>query len=315
MRIAMIPERGRFEIADEPIPPIGPDDALVRVAACGVCASELDIWSGLSGHAMFPWYPGHEVSGVVERVGDLVQTVAPGDPVSVWVTTRGFADYVAVKAVHCFPAHGLPLEAALGEPLGCAVNVVEVARPALGDDVVIVGAGFMGHLVHLLVDMRGPRQIIVADTRDDALKRAEDLGASRTVNVTRDSLIDVVRDLTGGAGADVSFEVTGVQAPLDVLGEVTRMSGTLVLAGYHQGEPRRIPLALWNWKAFRIANGHFRDVPTILRGMERGMRLLESGRLSMSSLLTHRYPLEEIEAAFRAAMDKPDGFVKATVMP
>ena len=172
-----------------------------------------------------------------------------------------------------------------------------------------------GDLVHLLVDMRGPRQIIVADTRDDALKRAEDLGASRTVNVTRDSLIDVVRDLTGGAGADVSFEVTGVQAPLDVLGEVTRMSGTLVLAGYHQGEPRRIPLALWNWKAFRIANGHFRDVPTILRGMERGMRLLESGRLSMSSLLTHRYPLEEIEAAFRAAMDKPDGFVKATVMP
>src|SRR5205085_4178808 len=92
MRIAMIPEPGRFEIADEPIPPIGPDDALVRVAACAVCASELDIWSGLSGHAMFPWYPGHEVSGVVERVGDLVQTVAPGDPVSVWVTTRGFAD-------------------------------------------------------------------------------------------------------------------------------------------------------------------------------------------------------------------------------
>src|SRR5205823_810291 len=119
----------RLEVADEPIPELGPDEVLVRVVACGVCASELDIWSGRSGHATFPWYPGHEVSGVVERVGDLVRTIAPGDPVAVWVTTRGFAEYVAVKAAHCFGAHGIPLDTALGEPLGCAVNVVELARP------------------------------------------------------------------------------------------------------------------------------------------------------------------------------------------
>jgi len=315
MRLAALVEPGRFEIADDPVPGIGADEVLVRVAACGVCASELDMWRGLAGHATYPWYPGHEVSGVVERVGDEVHALAPGDPVAVWVTTRGFADLVAVKAEYCFPARGIPLELALGEPVACAVNAVELAGVSLGDDVVIVGAGFMGHLVHQLVDLRGPRQVIVADARQDALKRAEELGATRTVDVTRESLVDAVREATDGVGADVAFEVTGVQGPLDVIGDVTRMSGTVVLAGYHQGPSRSIPLGQWNWMAFRIANAHFREVATILRGMARGMRLMTSGRISLAGLVTHRYPLEEIGAAFQAAVDKPDGFVKATVMP
>ncbi len=315
MRIAAIAEPGRFEILDEPVPGIGPDEVLVRVAACGVCASELDIWRGEAGHATFPWYPGHEVSGIVERVGGEVHTFVPGDPVTVWVTTRGFADYVAVKAEYCFPAGDVALELALGEPLSCAVNAVELAGVSLGDDVVIMGAGFMGHLVHQLVELRGPRRVIVADTRPDALKRAEELGATLTVDVTRESVVDVVCRETNEAGADVTFEVTGVQAALDSLGDLTRMSGTVVIAGYHQGKPRRIPLGNWNWMAFRIVNAHFREVPTILRGMGRAMRLLTSGRISLAGLVTHRYPLVEIGAAFQAAMDKPEGFVKATVMP
>jgi len=314
MRVARLTEPGRFELIEESVPSIGPDEVLVRVAACGVCASELDMFVGLAGHATYPWYPGHEVSGVVERVGDLVESVAPATPVAAWVTTRGYADYVSVKADYCFPAGDVPLELALGEPLACAVNAVELGQVSLGDDVVIIGAGFMGHLVHKLVELQGPRHVIVADTRPDALKRAESFGATRVVDVTKESLVDVVDEITGGVGADVSFEVTGVQAPLDVVGEVTRMSGTVAIVGYHQGPPRSLPLAEWNWKAFRIANAHFREVATILRGMRAGMRLVSSGRLSIEGLVTHRFSLEEMEAAFRAALDKPEGFVKATVL-
>jgi threonine dehydrogenase-like Zn-dependent dehydrogenase len=314
MRVARLTEPGRFELIEESVPSIGPDEVLVRVAACGVCASELDMFVGLAGHATYPWYPGHEVSGVVERVGDLVESLAPATPVAAWVTTRGYADYVSVKADYCFPAGDVPLELALGEPLACAVNAVELGQVSLGDDVVIIGAGFMGHLVHKLVELQGPRHVIVADTRPDALKRAESFGATRVVDVTKESLVDVVDEITGGVGADVSFEVTGVQAPLDVVGEVTRMSGTVAIVGYHQGPPRSLPLAEWNWKAFRIANAHFREVATILRGMRAGMRLVSSGRLSIEGLVTHRFSLEEMEAAFRAALDKPEGFVKATVL-
>jgi L-iditol 2-dehydrogenase len=315
MRLAVLNQPRQFEIVDAPVPEIAPDQVLVRVAACGVCASELDIYQGHAGHASYPWRPGHEVSGVVERAGERAGGFAPGDPVAVWVTERGYGEYVAVPAGHCFHARGVPLDLALGEPLACAVNAVELAGVALGDDVAIVGAGFMGQLVQRLVQLRGPRHVIVADTRDDALERAAAAGATATVNAARQPLAAAVRDLTGGAGADVTIEITGAQAALDELGGCTRMSGTLVIAGYHQGAPRRLPLAEWNWNAFRIANAHFRDVATILRGMRAGMRLVTSGRISLDGLVTHRFPLATIDEAFSTAIDKPEGFVKATVIP
>lgn len=315
MQIAVMNEPGKFELVQESIPVIAPDEVLLRVRACGICASELDMFTGLAGHATYPWYAGHEVSGTVEHVGDEVSGLAAGDNVAAWVTTRGYAENISVKAEHCFPAGDVPPELALGEPLACAVNAVELADVSLGDDVVIVGAGFMGHLVHKLVELRGPRQVIVADARPDALKRAEAFGATRVVDVTSESLVDAVMETTFGAGADVTLEVTGVQAALDNLGDITRMSGTVAIVGYHQGEPRSIPLAHWNWMAFRIVNAHFRDVGTILSGMRAGMRLLTSHRISMDELVTHRYALTDIDDAFRTSLEKPEGFVKATVIP
>jgi 2-desacetyl-2-hydroxyethyl bacteriochlorophyllide A dehydrogenase len=313
MRIATLVEPGRFEVAEEPLPAIADDEVLVRVTNCGVCASELDMFQGRVTHAAFPWYPGHEVSGVVERVGASAHAFAPGDSVACWVTARGFADYVSVKEEYCVPAGDVPLEQALGEPVACAVNAVELAAPALADVVVVIGAGFMGHLVHKLVELRGPSRVIVADARADALRRAQAFGASRIVDVRSESLAGAVAEMTGERGADVTFEVTGVQAPLSGLHEFTRMSGTVVIAGYHQGEPRQIPLGDWNWMAYRIVNAHFREVATIMRGMRMGMRLLTSGRLSLEGLVTHAYSLEGIGDAFQTAIEKPEGFVKASV--
>jgi L-iditol 2-dehydrogenase len=315
VRQAVLTEPRRFTIAEAPLPAVGPGEVLLRVAACGVCASELDIYQGLAGHAVYPWAPGHEVSGVVERVADGVATPRPGDPVAVWVTAGGYGEYVAVPAGYCFSAGDLPLELALGEPLACAVNAVELAGIALGDDVLIVGAGFMGQLICRLVQLRGPRRVIVADPRDDARARSAAAGATATVDPATQPLPEAVAELTDGVGADVAIEITGAQAALEVIGRCTRMSGTLVIAGYHQGAPRQVPLAEWNWNAFRIANAHFRDVPTILRGMRAGMRLVTSGRISLDGLVTHRFPLATIDQAFRTAIEKPEGFVKATVTP
>jgi threonine dehydrogenase-like Zn-dependent dehydrogenase len=312
MRIAVLTGPERFEIARVPPPEIGPDEVLVRVRACGVCTSELAAWTG-DAPAAYPRHLGHEVSGTIAAVGADVDSLTTDDPVGVWVTSHGFAEYVAAKAAHCRPAGDVPLDEALAEPLACAVNAVEEADVRLGDDVVLIGAGFMGNLVQALVRLRGVRQLVVADTRPDALERAAALGATRVVDVRGESLTDVVSQLTGGRGADVTFECTGGQAALDAVGAVTRMSGKVVLVGYHQGAPRQIDLAHWNWMAFAIVNGHYREIDTIMRGMTVGMRLLASGVLSLSPLVTHRFPLPEIDAAFRAARDKPAGFAKATV--
>ena len=314
MKIAVLRAPREFEVLDTPRPEIEPDEILVRVAACGVCTSELDQWEGKASGLNYPRYPGHEVSGVVEKVGSEVNSFRPEDRVGAWVTSRGFAEYVAVKAEYCFRAGDVPLDLALAEPLACAVNAVELANLSLADDVVIIGAGFMGNLVQKLVQLQGPRHLIVADTRPDALERAKKMGATHVVDVRSESLAEVVKALTGGQGADASFEVTGAQAPLALLGDVTRMSGKLIIVGYHQGGMREIPLAYWNWMAFQILNAHFREIPTIMRGMRIGMRLLTSGRLTLDDLVTHRFPLNEINQAFLTAVEKPEGFVKSTIV-
>lgn len=314
MKIAILSAPQTFEIADQPVPSIQPDEVLVRVAACGVCTSELDMWEGKAGPDIYPRYPGHEVSGVVEKIGEDVRTLKPGDPVGVWAPGNGFAEYVAAKAVHCYPAGDIPLDLVLSEPLACAVNAVEMANLSLSDDVVIIGAGFMGNLVQKLVTLQGPRRLIVADIRGDALERAQQLGASHIVDITKENLAERVKELTDGKGADASFEVTGAQAPLQLLGDVTRMSGKVVIVGYHQGGLRQINLAYWNWMAFQILNAHFRDINVIQRGMRIGMRLLTSGRLSLDGLVTHRFALADVNEAFRIAHEKPTGFVKSTVV-
>jgi threonine dehydrogenase-like Zn-dependent dehydrogenase len=312
MKIAVLRGPEAFEIEEVEVPSVARDEVLVRVVASGVCASELETWltGPPNGEVR---YPGHEVSGVVTAVGEEVAGLASGDRVGVWVTERGFAERVAVKAAYCFPAGDGPLPEALAEPLACAVNAVELADVRLGDDVVVIGAGFMGHLVQKLVAMRGVRQLVVADARPDALERAAGFGATRIVDVTQESLADVIATLTDGRGADISFDCTGTQSGLVACGDATRMSGKIAVVGFHQGSSREIPLAHWNWMAFTLLNAHFRDLPTIMRGMAVGMRLVSSGVLSMDGLVTHRFPLEGINDAFATLRDKPEGFVKAVV--
>jgi threonine dehydrogenase-like Zn-dependent dehydrogenase len=312
VRIAALRRPRHFDIEDVEAPTIGPDEVLVKVVASGVCASDLEPWLNGPDDEQ-PRYLGHEVSGVVVDVGDEVERPAVGERVGVWVTEAGFAEYVGVRAVHCFAAGEGPLHEALAEPISCAVNAVELADVRLGDDIVVVGAGFMGHLVQKLVALKGPRRLIVADARPEAIARAAAMGATSVVDVTREALPEAVRRLTDGRGADVTFECTGTQAALTTCGDTTRMSGTIAIVGFHLGGERTVPLAYWNWMAFRIVNAHFRDLDVIRRGMEVGMRLVSSRVLTTSDLVTHRFPLEHIDEAFSALEDKPPGFVKAVL--
>ena len=98
MKIAVLQAPRNFEIIEEVVPNLAPDEVLLRVAACGVCTSELDQWEGKAGGITYPRFPGHEVSGIVEQVGSEVVSYQPGDRVAAWVTSRGFGEFVLVKA-------------------------------------------------------------------------------------------------------------------------------------------------------------------------------------------------------------------------
>jgi len=314
MRAALLTQPFQIDIVDRELPSVSGSMVRVRVLQCGVCTSELDMWSGRAAEKL-PVALGHEVAGVVEEVGEDVATVKVADRVAVWVHGGGFAEEVVVEERCCVAVADGVAYPAVAEPLACVVNAVELAAPALADDVVIIGAGYMGNLIQMVTALKGPRTVTVADVREDALARAAELGATRVVDTSTQSLPRVVEEITDGRGADVTYEVTGIERGLVLAGEVTRMSGKLCIVGYHQGGTRSVPLADWNWMAFDLVNAHFRDIDTIMRGMRTGMRLVNAGVLDAAQLVTGSFSLDEIGRAFETAAAKPDGFVKAVVEP
>jgi L-iditol 2-dehydrogenase len=311
---AVLVEPGRIEVTERPLPPLGRHDVLIKVTACGVCAGDVDFWLGKADRAM-PAPLGHEVAGVVVEAGRDVTTVAPGDTVACWVEDGGYAEALVSDERFCVVVDGTCRYSAVAEPLSCVVNAVGLAAPQLADDVVIIGAGFMGNLLQLAAQLRGPRTVTVADIRPGALERAAQLGATYTVDTAAGDLAGRVAEITGGRGADLCFEVTGTNAGLELAEAATRMSGKLCIVGYHQGGTRNIRLGHWNWMAFNIVNAHFRDKSTILSGMRAGLRLMSAGVLDVAPLITNTYPLERVGEAFQAAATKPAGFVKAVIEP
>jgi threonine dehydrogenase-like Zn-dependent dehydrogenase len=310
----LLVEPRRIDVVEQPLPRLGASDVLVRVTECGICASDVDVWLGKTDQQL-PLPLGHEAAGLVLDVGKDVTTVTPGATVACWVEGGGFSEAVLTQERFCLPVDGAGPHPAVAEPLSCVVNAVGLAAPQLGDDIVIIGAGFMGNLLQLAAQLRGPRTVTVVDIRREALDRAAGLGATHTVDSSAEDLGEIIGDITGGRGADVSFEVTGTNQGLDLAETATRMSGKLAIVGYHQGGTRAIRLGYWNWMAFGIVNAHFRDSGTILAGMRAGLRLLSAGKLDVTPLLTHFYPLDAIGEAFEAAVTKPAGFVKAVIQP
>jgi L-iditol 2-dehydrogenase len=313
MRRAVMTAPYTIEWRELELPAPGADEVLVRVEQCGVCASELSLWTGKEPDQL-PAQIGHEVAGVVEEVGSGVTSVAAGESVVVWAPEcGGFAERILTPERWCVRvAPGLAFPA-VAEPLACVVGAVELAAPALGDDVVIVGAGFMGNLLQLASALKGPRSVTVADMRPDALARAAELGATRVVDTRSESVAEAVLEVTDGRGADVAYEAIGVQAGLDMIGESTRMGGKLCVVGYHLGGPRAIPLGRWNYMAFQIVNAHFRDPATIVGHMRAGMRLVETGALDVAPLKSDVLALDDVAEAFACAAEKPESFVKSVV--
>jgi threonine dehydrogenase-like Zn-dependent dehydrogenase len=109
------------------------------------------------------------------------------------------------------------------------------------------------------------------------------------------------------------IEAVGYQWPLDLAAELTRESGRLVIAGYHQDGPRQVNMQLWNWRAFDIVNAHERNMAVNLQGIRAAAEAVAGGVLDPSPLYTHRVGLDGLADALNGLSDRPDGFLKALV--
>ncbi|WP_420454362.1 alcohol dehydrogenase catalytic domain-containing protein [Rubrivirga sp.] len=312
MNAAILECPGRFTLEDRPVPDVGPGEVRVRAAVCGVCTSEVDMFEGRNPTLEYPRFIGHEVSGVVDAVGPRVSNVKEGDRVAVYAEGEGYAEYVTVPASWAVPlADGVPFEHALGEPIACSVNGVRKADPEIGDSVCLVGCGFMGLIMLQAFRARGVGDIVVVDPRTSARELALRLGADHAVEP--DDAQAFVMDVTDGAGVDVGVEAAGIQATLDLTSQLVRQEGVLEVFGFHQGAPRQVDWGWWNWRAFRIVNGHTRNPDVYVEGIRLGLGMIERGDLDMGPLVTHRYALGQINDGFQAASAKEEGFIKGVI--
>ncbi|MGH2370224.1 MAG: zinc-binding dehydrogenase, partial [Chloroflexota bacterium] len=276
MRVMLLAEPGRFREAQRPEPDVGPGELLLGTEACGLCASELDVFLGRNPWQQYPASLGHEVVGRVLAVGPGVAGWQEGELVAAALAGSGYAEAVAIDATAALPVpDGLAPPLALAEPLACAVNSVGAIAPAPNDRIVVLGAGFLGLLLVQLLRGVAPQWLLVAARRPEACALAAELGAAETCEPWQAQ--QRVSAYTGGQGADVVIEATGSEEMLAIAASMLRPEGTLAIVGYHQGEGRRVPVHEWNWKALRIANCHFRSRDRMIDGGRRGLALAARG--------------------------------------
>ena len=314
MKAAILEAPQRFTLTERPVPDVGCSEVRVRAAICGICTSELDMWEG-STNVPLPRFAGHEVAGVVESVGEGVTEFAIGDRVALYAEGKGFSQFSVVPAEWAVKLHdNVPFDLALGEPIACAVNGVRKARPQLGDSVCIVGCGFMGLLMLQLFKVQGATNIIAIDTRASILEVARTLGATHCINPKESDVRAEIMRITDDMGVDIGVEGAGIQETLDLTTQLVRMEGKLEVFGFHQGAKRLVDWGYWNWMAFEIVNGHTRTQRKYVEAMKIGLDLVASGQLDMKTLVTHRFPIEDINLGFETAVSKPGDFIKGVVL-
>jgi threonine dehydrogenase-like Zn-dependent dehydrogenase len=317
MRAAVVAGPGQVRIEQVPRPEPGPGQVRVRLEGCGVCASNLTPWAGPD-WMIFPTPPGdlgHEGWGAVDAVGPGVEGFAEGDRVAT-LSHRSYAEFDLAE-----PAELVRLPVELdgqpfpGEPLGCAMNILRRADVQAGQTVAIVGVGYLGAILTRLATGAGAR-VIAISRRPSSLQLARDMGAVEAVAMEdHHAIIEQVKALTGGAFCERVIEAVGKQWPLDLAAELTAERGRLVIAGYHQDGPRQVNMQLWNWRGLDVVNAHERDPAAYAQGVREAIQAVACGRLDLTPLHTHRYPLERLADALDATRDKPDGFVKALLIP
>jgi threonine dehydrogenase-like Zn-dependent dehydrogenase len=316
MRAAVLKAPGRMRLEEVPLPQPGPGQVRVRLEGSGICGSNLPPFEGRSWfeYPFAPGSPGHEGWGVVEALGLPVEGVSLGERVAL-LSTRAFAEYdvTDAQALVRLPASlgGAPFP---GEALGCAMNVFRRSAIAPGQDVVVIGIGFLGAAVTRLAARAGAR-VTAISRRPFALETARRAGASETIALSDDHglIVERIRALTNGRLCDRVIEAIGAQRPLDLASQLVREGGRLVIAGYHQDGPRTVDLQLWNWRGIDVINAHERDLAVQREGVRLAAEAAATGLLDVPSLATHVFPLEAIEEAFEMARSRPDGFLKAVV--
>jgi 2-desacetyl-2-hydroxyethyl bacteriochlorophyllide A dehydrogenase len=311
---------GQFTLGDGKLIPPGPGEVRLDVAFCGVCGTDLHIAQGHMDHRVrVPQVIGHEMSGTVAELGTGVEGYAVSDNVVVRpLDTRGetAADkgvshicrdlkflgidtpgaFQSSWTVPAFTLHRLPpavdlRRAALVEPLAVACHDVGRGEVAPGNSVVVIGGGPIGLLVGLVARERGA-SVTVSEVSPFRRELASELGLD-VVDPTSADLTAAILARTGGAGADVVFEVSGSAAGANVMTQLACIRGTIVIVAIYP-DPQPVRLFDFFWKELRMMGARVYEPVDY----EEAISLLAAGTLPVDRLVTAVEPLERLPSVF-----------------
>ena len=343
MNALLLTKYMELEFTEMPKPAIGPDDVLVRVAACGICGSDVHGFDGSTGRRFPPIVMGHEAAGVVEEIGSNVKHLNAGDRVTFdsmvscgacFFCRRGepnlcdsrqvlgvaceefrrhgaFADYVAVPQhiVYKLPDSLSFAHAAMIEPVSVAVHAVNLTPVKLGDTAVAAGSGMIGLLVIQALRLAGAGRVIAVDIDDAKLELAAQLGATDVVNASTTDVPARIRSLTSGRGADVAVEAVGATEPIAAAIASLRKGGALTLIG--NGAPKiELPLQSVVTRQIHITGScaSANEYPACIG-------LLARGAIRVDPLISAKAPLAEGPAWFHRLYKHEPNLMKVILEP
>ncbi len=322
--------KGQIELMDYPVPQIREGYVRIKIKAAGICGSDLKIYD--DDH---PYYPpvvlGHEFSGVIEEMGSGVEGwrtgervvsevhglvcgrcrfclsgekhVCPSKRALGWGIDGAFAEYVSVPSwlLHKIPEQISFEEAAVMEPLAIAIHgVLERARVEPEDVVVVLGCGPVGLLALQIAKAEGASKVFVTGITQDEklrLKLARELGADRTINVEKEDPVAVVKESTGGVGADLVVEVSGAPQAIAQGFRIVRTHGRFLAIGIPAVQ--EVPIA-WKETVFRAPSLIF-HFSSCYSSWERGLSLLERKKVNVKPLISEILPLKDWERGLALA--------------
>ncbi|MDY0094499.1 MAG: zinc-binding dehydrogenase [Candidatus Vecturithrix sp.] len=313
-RYAELVEVGKMAIKEEQIA-MAEDQVLIRITHCGLCQYDGAYFQGIIGTP--PLRLGHEPVGIVEAVGRHVHGVSVGERVTgLFAHLKAFATYAVAEPQELIRiSRQIASEHALAEPLKCIATIVRSAPPQLGDHVLVMGCGFMGLLTLAGLVGKAPASLIAVDLLENRLQLAKAIGATHTLNAKDPNFLKQVQDITNGRGTDIVYEVTGNAVAAELGAKTLRPHrATYALAGWY-GKPAQYTLRNWTTKGAIIVTPHPKYSLDPADDMRRAMNALARGVFPMEKLVTHSFPLDEIQKGFETMLSASEGYIKGVITP
>ena len=354
MKAAIFVEPGRIVLDEKPVPEVGPLDALVRITTTTICGTDVHILKGEypveRGLTI-----GHEPVGVIEQLGSAVRGYQEGQRVIAGAITPSGWSNACLDGCHSQDgagcAHGwkplggwrfgntidgtqaeyvlvpdamanlavVPDELSDEQVLMCpdimstGFSGAESGQIRIGDTVAVFAQGPIGLCATAGAKLKGATRIIAVDTVPARLEVARRMGADHVVDYRAEDPVEAIMRLTDGRGVDVAIEALGTQPTFEAGLRVIRPGGTLSSLGVYSGD-LHIPLG-----AFCAGLGDHRIITTLCPGgkerMRRLMSVIQGSRVDLRPLVTHRFKLDQIEAAYDLFAHQRDGVLKVAITP